>query len=529
MMFVLDLECARSEELLAQASTLRRFNKKVEWILFGKDFNESLALIGDLNINVDAKILLIITENEFQAKIYHIRCPALQRNGLMFVDTVGNFTKNQLIYKNPFETINYKLHSTILRVAICLPHIPPGTSFLEYASKPVINNKYTIVRAAYQLVKLFSEMYDFRIHLIRAAEYGMLLPNTSTWTGLAGMVQSGFVDFAAQSFVFSKARVAALDTGFSVMKYRQSFVFCHPKYTNQKNVFLMPLSKNVWISIFVVASLTIMSLIILQKMKTLDETDNSFVVSVINVIGLLAQQGLSSGHLNSVKLRIIIIFFLLLSFTIFQFYSASIVGSLLTPVPRTITSHKKLAESNFKFFLEDHPSSRLIFKLTTDDDILRLYERKIKGSETYVSITEGIQKIKEQNNVLLSYIDEIFDQMQHTLTHEEMDQIQIIPVFPQNHRALLWMPLWKDGPMNEVIRVANLKLGEVGIKKFVIDKYYVTFGDAARKTFDPAVVDFQRTASIFYALIVGIVISLVVFLVEIILNRYHQVRLEPIV
>lgn len=215
---------------------------------------------------------------------------------------------------------------------------------------------------------------------------------------------------------------------------------------------------------------------------------------------------------------------MLLSFALFQFYSASIVGSLLTPPPRTITSHKKLAESNLKIILEDHPSSRIIFKLVTDTDLVKLYESRIKGHEAYVSITEGIAKLKSQKKVFLTYIDEAMDQVKASLSHSEMGQLQVIPLFPQDHRALLYMPLTKEAPMNELIRIGNLKLAEVGLKTFIIDKFKAKLTEKSSKSFDPAVVDFERTAPIFYILLIGIMISLITFTVEFITVRYQKIK-----
>lgn len=397
---------------------------------------------------------------------------------------------------------------------------------MEYATNLIINKQYSIGRSAYQIVKFLAEMYDFRIHLIRSEEYGMLLPNTTRWNGLVGMVQRRFVDFGAQSFIYAKSRIPVMDSGFSIIKYRQSFVFCHPKITNQeKNVFLMPLDTKVWLCILGISFVTIVVLIVLHKTKGEDTLqENPTIISTINVIGLLAQQGLTSEHLNSVKSRMILLFFLLLSFTLFQFYSASIVGSLLAPVPRTITTHKRLLKTKLKIVMEEHPSSRIIFKIVTDTDLLNLYETKIKGHEVYVSINDGITKLRDENNVLLTYIDEVADQIKASLSHEQMEQLQVIPLFAQDHRALLYMPLVKEGAMNELVRVGNLKLTEVGLKKFVIDKYSVKLNEKAGKSFDPAVVDFARTASIFYALVIGIMISLIVFIVEFITVRWRKMK-----
>lgn len=126
-MIVLDLECEKSAEVLNLTSNLNLFNKKIEWILLGSSPNNSLYLIAEQNINIDAKVLFIVKgEQEFEYyDIFHVKCPALRRNGLMFVNSVGNYSEqryiaNRLKYDNPFSFANYSLHATVIRIAICV-------------------------------------------------------------------------------------------------------------------------------------------------------------------------------------------------------------------------------------------------------------------------------------------------------------------------------------------------------------------------------------------------------------------------
>uniref|UniRef100_A0A336M5B3 CSON010891 protein n=1 Tax=Culicoides sonorensis TaxID=179676 RepID=A0A336M5B3_CULSO len=523
LMLFLDMECNKTVEILNFASDMWLFNKKIKWILHGNDFNVTMSQLKELNINIDARILLV-TPDSSGLNVNHFRAPALPRNGLFFIENVGNLTSSgKFKYENPFVVFDSNLHGTILRVAICVPKIPRGTTFIEYATQLIIDNHFSISRSAYQLVKIYSEIFNFQIHLIRVSEYGMLRPNSAQWNGLVGMIQNRFVDFGAQSFILAKTRVPVMDSGFSVIKYRQFFVFCHPEHTTmQKSAFLMPLSSEVWLSILLIAISTVIVLVILQIFeKQLSLKENQIFI-FINVVGILAQQGLSFDAFKSIKSRIIIIFFLFMSLISFQFYSASIVGSLLTPAPRTITTIKSLYESNMKIIMDDHPSSKIIFKLVTDPDLVKLYETRIKGKEVFVPVREGIDQMKNERKALLTYVDENADLFKKSLTHAQLERLQTIPIFPQDHRALLVMPLVKGAPFNELIRQGNLRLTENGMKKFILDKFNAKLAEKSVKSFDPAVVDFARTAQIFYTLMIGIVLSFIVLVLEIILKRVRK-------
>lgn len=78
----------------------------------------------NVNINIESRVLLVVHEDILKYQIYHIKCPALQRNGLMFVTAVGNFTETQgLIYENPFKKIDFLMHATVLKIATCVKYL----------------------------------------------------------------------------------------------------------------------------------------------------------------------------------------------------------------------------------------------------------------------------------------------------------------------------------------------------------------------------------------------------------------------
>lgn len=390
-------------------------------------------------------------------------------------------------------------------------------TFVQFASNHAINNKYTIARFPLKIVILISEIYNFQIFLKRSSEYGLPIKNTTRWSGLLGMLHRNEADIGGQSLFYSKARVPVVDSGLSIFKFRQSFIFRHPKYaTNQRNVFLMPLQMNVWMGIFVVAFFVVVALYLIHIKDSRDTIEeHPFVIALVNVVGLLAQQGVISDHLTCLKAKIVIFLTLVLSFICFQFYSASIVSSLLTPPVRSITSLPRLTESHIKVILEDHPSSRLVFKTSPDLDLVDVFEKKVKGHDNLVSIEKGISMIKSGPYAFLTTVDEIADMIKANLSRYEIDQLQEISVITQDHRSLIYIPLPKQGAFNELIRVGALKITEVGLKEYHMKNYITNVTNEHSTAFQAAEVDFERTSSIFYFLMFGYLASVAVLLSEI--------------
>lgn len=391
---------------------------------------------------------------------------------------------------------------------------------MEFSTKQIISNQYAITRYTLQVSVLISEIYNFKPHIIRSDKFGGRVPNTTKWTGVVGMLQNRVVDLAAHNIAFTTVHLPILDTGFPIFKYRQFFIFRHPKFmSSKKSFFLEPLEMEVWWMIFFTSLCTFLVLFFLNIHED-EQRENSITdalsISMINTVGLLCEQGLSSYDIKSIKGKIVIFLFLILSFLCFEFYSASIVGSLLAPEVRTITTIPKLTKSNLKIVLENDEVSGLIFREVTNPDVVELYENKIKGQEIYVSAEDGIKKVKEGRTALLIYVDYIERVLRTTLTHDELEELQSIPLMPQDFRAFFAFPYQKDSPFSELFRVGVLKIIEVGLKEYHWNKWIYNFEKKSNKNlFSYAVVDSQQTAGIFYVLFGGYFVSLIILLGEI--------------
>lgn len=115
---ILDLTCGKSQKVLSEASKTKLFNKKTKWLLFSHNLNDSMAALKDLDINIDAMMLLLVKRNKDRAyTIFHLRSPALKRNGVMYVNLIGNYTnQRRLKLDDPFKCINFTLDGIFMKV-----------------------------------------------------------------------------------------------------------------------------------------------------------------------------------------------------------------------------------------------------------------------------------------------------------------------------------------------------------------------------------------------------------------------------
>ncbi|KAH8351562.1 hypothetical protein KR059_007714 [Drosophila kikkawai] len=117
------------------------------------------------------------------------------------------------------------------------------------------------------------------------------------------------------------------------------------------------------------------------KQKKSPERVGLFLESVLFFVGIICQQGLGFST-SFVSGRCIVITSLLFSFCIYQFYSASIVGTLLMEKPKTIKTLSDLVHSTLKVGMEDILYNRDYFLHTKDPVSMELYAKKITSLPT---------------------------------------------------------------------------------------------------------------------------------------------------
>ncbi|KAH8270327.1 hypothetical protein KR018_008027 [Drosophila ironensis] len=118
-----------------------------------------------------------------------------------------------------------------------------------------------------------------------------------------------------------------------------------------------------------------------DKKKKSPERVGLFLESVLFFVGIICQQGLGFST-SFVSGRCIVITSLLFSFCIYQFYSASIVGTLLMEKPKTIKTLSDLVHSSLKVGMEDILYNRDYFLHTKDPVSMELYAKKITSVPT---------------------------------------------------------------------------------------------------------------------------------------------------
>ncbi|XP_055685667.1 uncharacterized protein LOC129791532 [Lutzomyia longipalpis] len=243
--------------------------------------------------------------------------------------------------------------------------------------------------------------------------------------------------------------------------------------------------------------------------------------SVILFIRAISQQGNqeSPTHVcaGSIAMQILVLF----AFFTFQYYSASIVGSLLMEKPKTIKTLRNLIDSNLELGAEDILYTRDFFVRTTDPVAQELFRKRIKyfdknnqEVENFLRPDVGMPKVKKGGYAFHIDVSAAYKIIRDTFTEREICDLVEIDLFPSYSFMMISM-VRKGSPYRKMMIYGMRKTVETGVAYRTKDFYQTPQPKCTRqmKATD-LIVNVERLFSAHALLICGFLLSLIVLSVE---------------
>ncbi|XP_031631205.1 uncharacterized protein LOC116345713 isoform X2 [Contarinia nasturtii] len=206
--------------------------------------------------------------------------------------------------------------------------------------------------------------------------------------------------------------------------------------------------------------------------KTFDNIDVEYDESALSrctllFIGALCQQG-SAEMPQFTSRRCIIMLILLFGFCTFQFYSASIVGSLLMEKPKTIKTLRNLIDSPLKLGIEDIVYNKDFFKRTTDAVALELYEKKVKVvnpktgdiSYNFMPPRDGLFYVRQGGFAFHADTATFYKIIIDEFSERSICELSEIQLFPEQHMMAI---VQKGSPLRKMITYGLRRTFEHGL------------------------------------------------------------------
>ncbi|XP_046625652.1 ionotropic receptor 75a-like isoform X1 [Neodiprion virginianus] len=469
---ILNLDCRYSDSVLSEFSRQQLpYNQSYHWLLVTKLDTPPITMLHDLPLTIDTEMSVAV-KSGLDYILYDVYNPSYRHGGILNVTYMGKWNQYSGL---DIKLTQYKyqrranLEGLSINVSLVLLH-EPTPDVTTYMTNPINRHLDTMHRYNYALIRNLQDYYNFTIHLKLTNSWGYLI--NGSYNGMVGDLIAGIADIGGSPIMFKNERLKVSE--FTVQTYmaKGCFIFRHPKKRTVHNGFLKPFKKEVWYFTIIMAVLSWILLWLTARVEIHFRdhpplnTLYSHTGSETALITLAAacQQGLSGGpQLYSGRLVFLSLF--LWTLLLYQYYSASIVGSLLAEPPRYIKTLQDLLDSDMPVGLEDIAYTRNHFATTTDPIALELYRRKVapgKGRKyaAYFNVTEGLRRVQKGNFAYHTDVDSAYKFITDEFTEDEICDLVEITLFPAPHLGTVTS---KHSPFKKMVTYGLRQIIEHGI------------------------------------------------------------------
>uniref|UniRef100_A0AAR5PZ02 Ionotropic glutamate receptor C-terminal domain-containing protein n=1 Tax=Dendroctonus ponderosae TaxID=77166 RepID=A0AAR5PZ02_DENPD len=405
------MQCPDSADILDKASNVNRFGKFefiYSWYLLSK-VNQELEDIFHIftrfktRMDMDVKVLAVDDFGRFE--VSEIFNPGI--NVGLTTRRIGKLQNGSVIIDKNWSYYESRMNMTgvLIRSANVIRY-PFTTSFDEYMTDPKLM-KYDIYS------KFHYQLFQGLVH-IHGFEYNTSLPfswfgNTSSGEdgGLAKMLWDDTIDISSAGCILrllDSDRIDFYDYIMPYYKFRSCFFFRNPGVV-KPNFYeaLKPFDKQSWIVTLYVTGIVCICIEIAHFVETrhrggdLQNSSCSFR-SLFVVVAVFSQQGLGTIP-SSISTRIILLHLLICSVLLYNYYTSSLVSSLISTEPEVMKTIKELLESNLKVGIELQPYTitYMLDRVKEDHYLNQLNQSKIfyRNTPNIFTAEEGIRLVHQ--------------------------------------------------------------------------------------------------------------------------------------
>ncbi|KAL7298340.1 hypothetical protein TKK_0008683 [Trichogramma kaykai] len=468
-------------------------------------------------------VTIIHSENRYE--LFDVYNPSYRHGGKLNVTRMGMWYFETGL--NMFST-QYKyerrrdLQGMRLNCSVVAHHLPENMEFETYLTTPVNVHLDTMHRFHYSYILLLRDYYNFSISLTRSSSWGYL--KNGTYDGIIGDMTKGIVDISGTPLRMTTDRIDVVDFTVQNVVAWPKFFFRHPKKNLLTNQFFKPFTREVWILTTIMIIINWLLLYFAVKVEhhyrkstfySISETNTATEVALITTAAV-CQQGLGATP-NLSSGRIVFTSVFLWALILYQFYSASIVGSLLAAPSRFITTPEALLESSIEIGVEDIPYNYDFYSNSTDPVISGIYNKILKANErrkkpNFLTAEEGMKLV--QRGGFAFQIDDLssYRMIEDSFQTDEICELQEIYLFPRVHAAT-GVP--KHSPFKKLVTYGLRHILERGVSSRITNvwKHRRPRCPESHSSLPTPVAIYEFSPALF-AFVSGVIIALLIAVIE---------------
>ncbi|XP_043064766.1 ionotropic receptor 75a isoform X2 [Drosophila ficusphila] len=548
---LVNANCSGTAHLLFQASESRYFNKTYQWFLWGVDLDVITLFPLELKyVGPNAQITFINkTENGYAYWDVHSKGRHLKSQlEINLIATLTNDTLNivcdifhlqSIEFRGQFRGLNLRGASVIDKEDII-----SNEQIESILSRPTKDSGVAaFIKYHYELLGLLRERFNFTVNFRNSRGWAGRLGNTTFRLGLLGIIMRNEADIAASGAFNRINRFAEFDIIHQSWKFETAFLY---RYTpdldthGKSGNFLSPFSDRVWL--FSLLTLGLFSIIwmlfeiidfkFLQQRNFGQKRNNSTqkinteinnlcikttcIERILQTFGACCQQGLDPNPKDR-SVRFLVMTLFLFSLVMYNYYTSSVVGGLLSSSDQGPSSVDEITSSPLKISFEDIGYYKVLFRESENQSIKRLIEKKLSSARKsnelgiFSHIEEAVPYLKAGGfafhcEVVDAYpvIAEFFDANEICDLREVSGLMEV--------EIMNWI-LHKNSQYTEIFRTAMCNAHEKGFVERILRRRQIK-KPACQSLYTVYPVSLSGVLPAFVTLICGFLISLLLLCME---------------
>nr|QIJ45770.1 ionotropic receptor [Glyphodes pyloalis] len=419
------------------------------------------------------------------------------------------------------------LQGLVMRTPVVVTDKVTGETFEEHINKPKSNQVDSLHKLKFiALLNYICDIYNFSYEFQRTNSWGYV--RNGSFDGIVGALQRHEADIGGSSLFFRSDRAELIDYIAETWPSRQCFILRHPKHPGGfYTIYTRPLATNVWICILCMLAISGVTLCLMLKTKTpntaYEQTDYSLSLAFLFHWSAICQQGMSVVR-SSTSVKIVVIVTFVYALTLYQYYNAMVVSTLLREPPKNIRTLEDLLKSNLKAGAEDVIYAKDFFKRTTDPVALSMYYKKIVPDRQYhfYSPERGMALVKQGGFAF--HVDSVvaYRIMRRTFKEREICEAHEVPLYPPQKMGFV---VRKDSPYKEHFTYGIRKVSESGLMRRLQSVWDEPKPPCVR-TPDTSIfsVSIRECSTALLALLAGTAAALLILIAEMLVHRYRGDR-----
>ncbi|KAF6208555.1 hypothetical protein GE061_017013 [Apolygus lucorum] len=326
-----------------------------------------------------------------------------------------------------------------------------------------------------------------------------------------------FLDSKYYPEIDSLSRFAVVTHNYTeyLCNFKTSVLFRHPPAGATYDGFARPFSLTTWLVTFLFVFVSSLVLKAIRHNQVVDEPPNEpeYSFSIFTVLAVLSLQGsyVDSLRIPTRVLSVILHFFGLM---VYSYYGAEVVGFLLSPSPRTLTTVEKLVASPLDCWTENLSYHLNHFESKINMKITKYYEMAIKGptrdKDKFMDREKALEKVKKGGFALYGTSDPMFKIIQSSFTGPEICSLYVMDMMS----VPVAVAIRKKSPYREMYTKAILRFAESGLRDYE-DKKWHSEKPACFGSEDTEPVKLEATFIAQMIFVGGFLLSVMCFIIEI--------------